>query len=363
MIRMMLAVLVRMMLVVIALAAGPVVHASALQPPEGRRIRVAVVMTEGAVVIDYAGPWEVFENVHTGAGDMDQQMPFELYTVGRDRQPIHTSGGTKPGMTVVPDYGFADAPVPDVVVVGAQSGDEQLGPWLRKLHEQHALIMSVCTGAFRVAEAGLLDGKPATTYHASLQRLANQYPHIDVRSSVRYVQSDPLIVTAGGLSSGIDSALHVVELYYGAQVAQATADTMEYQGQGWKTNAGAGEPKQVLPTIPLAYRDHETVWQGTFLPDYPKPKPEMPVVLHLALVDGQYRGTIDAPTESMIGEPLDDVRVDHGSIHFTLASDRGRVDFSGTMTADRISGKVTHGGGSSTPLTLSKAAPSSQAAR
>src|SRR5204862_20218 len=128
--------------------------------------------------------------------------------------------------------------------------------------------------------------------------------------------------------------------------AQATADYMEYQGQGWKTNAGAGEPKQVLPTIPLAYRDHETVWQGTFLPDYPKPKPEMPVVLHLALVDGQYRGTLDAPTESMIGEPLDDVRVDHGSIHFTLASEHGPVDFSGSMTARRISGTVTHGGGS-----------------
>jgi len=179
------------------------------------------------------------------------------------------------------------------------------------------------------------------------------------------VQSDPLIVTAGGLSSGIDSALHVVELYYGAQVAQATADNMEYQGQGWKTNAGAGEPKQVLPTIPLAYRDHETIWQGTFLPEYPKPKPGMPVVLHLALVDGQYRGTIDVPTESMIGEPLDDVRVDHGSIHFTLASEHGPVDFRGTMTADRISGKVTHGGGSSTPLTLtlSKVRPSSQATR
>jgi len=74
--------------------------------------------------------------------------------VGRDRQPIHTSGGMKPGMTVVPDYGFADAPAPDVVVVGAQSGDDQLGPWLRKVNEQHALIMSVCTGAFRVAQAG-----------------------------------------------------------------------------------------------------------------------------------------------------------------------------------------------------------------
>src|SRR5205807_8963990 len=85
MIRMMLAVLVRMMIVVIALAAGPVAHAGALQPPEGRKIRVAVVMTEGAVVIDSAGPWEAFETVHTGAGDMDRQMPSELDTVARGR--------------------------------------------------------------------------------------------------------------------------------------------------------------------------------------------------------------------------------------------------------------------------------------
>src|SRR5437588_743669 len=118
-----------------------------------------------------------------------------------------------------------------------------------------------------------------------------------------------------------------------------------------------------MPTIPLAYRDHERIWQGTFLPEYPKPKPEMPVVLHLALVDGQYRGTIDAPTESMIGEPLDDVRVDHGSIHFTLASAHGPVGFSGTMTAKRITGAVTHSGGSPMPLTLGNDAPASQAAR
>jgi putative intracellular protease/amidase len=291
---------------------------------------------------------------------MDQQMPFELYTVGRDRKPIHTSGGSKPGMTIVPDYGFADAPTPDVVVVGAQSGDKELSPWLRKVHAERALVMSVCTGAFKLAEAGLLDGKAATTHHASLQRLANQYPGIDVRSSVRYVESDPLILTAGGLSSGIDSALHVVELYYGPKVAQATAEYMEYQGQGWKTNLGAGEPKQVQPTIPVAYRGHETRWQGTFLPEYPKTTPELPVVVHLALVNGQYRGTIDAPTESMVGEPLDDVRVDHGSVHFTLASEDGPLDFSGTMTADKISGQMTHEG-SSTPLSLTKATAGSGA--
>jgi putative intracellular protease/amidase len=347
-----------LLFVALVVTAGASARASALQPPQGRKIRVAVVMTEGAVVIDYAGPWEVFENVHVGGGDMDEQMPFELYTVGRDRQPIHTSGGMKPGMTVVPDYGFADAPAPDVVVVGAQRGDEQLAPWLRKMHAQRALIMSVCTGAFRLAEAGLLDGKQATTHHQALQRLANQYPRITVRSSVRYVESDPLILTAGGLSSGIDSALHVVDLYYGAKVAEATAEYMEYQGQGWKTNAGAGEPRQVAPTIPAADRGHETLWRGTFLPAYPKSEPEVPVIVHLALVDGQYRATVDTPTQSSFGEPLDDVRIEHGNIRFTVASDHGPMQFTGTMTADRISGNLVHQG-SATPLTLSKAGSSS----
>ena len=341
-------------LAVLLLVGAAGAHAGTLRPPEGRKIRVAVVLTEGAVVIDYAGPWEVFENVHVGSGGMDQQMIFELYTVGRDRNPIHTSGGMKPGMTVIPDYAFADAPAPDVVVVGAQTGDDRLGPWLRKVHDQHALIMSVCTGAFRLAQAGLLDGKPATTHHAALQRLANQYPHIAVQSSVRYVESDPLIVTAGGLSSGIDAALHVVELYYGPKVAEATADYMEYQGQGWKTNMGAGQPQQVLPTIPLADRARETVWQGTFLPAYPQPEPKVPIIVHLAQVDGQYRATMDAPSESMIGEPLENVRLARGALLFSLPSDHGALAFSGTMTADRISGNLEHDG-TSTPLTLTRA--------
>jgi putative intracellular protease/amidase len=345
---------------VLVMVAGAPANGTALQPPEGRKIRVAVVLTEGAVVIDYAGPWEVFSNVHTGSGSMDQQMPFDLYTVGRDRNPIHTAGVTKPGMTVIPDYGFADAPDPDVVVVGAQSGDDQLGPWLRKVHAQHALIMSVCTGAFRLAQAGLLDGKPATTHHAFLQRLANQYPRIAVQSSVRYVQSEPLLLTAGGLSSGIDSALHVVELYYGPQVAQAAADYMEYQGQGWKTNAGSGQPKQVQPTIPLVYRDRETLWQGVYHPAYPKPEPELPLVLHLARVEGQYRATIDVPSESTFGLTLDEVRADRGRLQFSLVLDDGPLDFSGTMTTDRISGNLTHDG-SVTPLTLSKVNPPSAA--
>jgi putative intracellular protease/amidase len=329
----------------------PVQH---LQPPQGRHIEVAFVLSEGAVMIDFAGPWEVFQDAMPVAANGTAEMPFDLYTVAPSRAPLHTSGGSRPGMTVTPDFTFADAPAPDVVVVGAQSGGAGLTAWLKKVHAEHALILSVCTGAFRLAETGLLDGKSATTYHHALQRFANQYPGVAVRSSVRYVQADPLIVTAGGLSSGIDAALHVVELYFGRPVAQATADDMEYQGEGWKTNIGRGEQHDVPPTIPLAYRDRTTHWQGVFLPAYPQTQPQQTLVLNLAQTEQGYLATLDVPEARVFGEPVN-VRVSEGRITLTLDSDHGPLSFSGTLQADAISGTLS-GDGKSTPLNLSKVA-------
>jgi len=335
--------LIALSLTALALPAGE------LKPPEGRDIRVAFVLSEGAVVIDFTGPWEVFQDtmVPQGAG---QRMPFELYTVAASREPVHTSGNGRKGFTVVPDYSFADAPAPDVVVVGAQSGAPGLADWLRKVHAEHALILTVCTGVFRLAESGLLDGRSATTHHESLQRFANQYPAIAVQSSVRYVEAEPRIVTAGGLSSGIDAALHVVAQYYGPQVAQATADEMEYQGQGWKSNAGNGERREVRPTIPLAYRDATTHWQGVLLPEYPKPEPQLAVTLNLAEIDGRYVATLDVPAQRTVGEPVD-VHMEPGRITLTLPSEGGPLTYSGKMTRDTISGRVS-GEHVSIPLTL-----------
>jgi putative intracellular protease/amidase len=334
--------------------AAPDTAAQHLQPPKGRHIEVAFVLSEGAVMIDFAGPWEVFQDAMPPAAGGAPEMPFDLYTVAPSRAPLHTSGGSRRGMTVTPDFTFADAPAPDVVVVGAQSGGPGLTAWLKKVHAEHALILSVCTGVFRLAETGLLEGKSATTYHHALQRFANQYPGVAVRSSVRYVQADPMIVTAGGLSSGIDAALHVVELYFGRSVAQATADDMEYQGEGWKTNVGLGEQHDVQPTIPLAYRDRATHWQGVFLPAYPQAQPQQTVVLNLAQTDQGYRATLDVPGERLFGEPVK-VRVSEGRISFTLDTDHGRLAFSGTLSADVISGAV-NGDGKSTPLRLTKVA-------
>ncbi|HEX2059248.1 MAG TPA: DJ-1/PfpI family protein [Thermoanaerobaculia bacterium] len=201
-----------------------------LTPPADNRIRVAFVLTEGATMIDFAGPWEVFQDVMFDK-DGRHVMPFELYTVSDTRAPIRTSGGMK----VVPDYTFDDAPQPRVVVVGAQRGrSEKMLGWLRAQYGRADIVMSVCTGAFKLGLAGLLDGKRATTHHDFYDRFAKEVPKAELVKSTRFVKGDDKLYTAGGLTSGIDLALHVVELYYGRETAERTATYMEYESTSWK---------------------------------------------------------------------------------------------------------------------------------
>ena len=201
-----------------------------LTPPAKGKIPVAFAISEGATVIDFAGPWEVFQDVmipHRGS-NMDEQMPFQLYTVSEKAEPITGSGGLK----LVPDYTFDSAPQPKVIVVGAQRGSKALHAWLNKNLTSTDLIMSVCTGAFQLGRAGLLAGKSATTHHDFFEQFAKAFPDVSLKRGLRFVEEER-VSTAGGLSSGIDLALHVVERYYGREVAQNTAAYMEYQGKGW----------------------------------------------------------------------------------------------------------------------------------
>jgi putative intracellular protease/amidase/YHS domain-containing protein len=202
-------------------------EASPIKPPAQGSIPVAFLVSNGAVIIDFCGPWEVFQDVMIPAR-MDH--PFHLYTVAETTQPIRASGGMK----IVPEYTFATAPAPKVVVIPAQRGrSEATLAWIRKSAKSADLIMSVCTGAFLLAETGLLSGKAATTHHSGFQDFAMEFPDIQVRRGARFVEAGNL-ATAGGLSSGIDLALRVVERYYGREAAEKTAYQMEYQGQGWR---------------------------------------------------------------------------------------------------------------------------------
>jgi len=210
-------------------AKGLATEKSKLIPPANGPIQVALVISEGVNVIDFSGPWGVFSSVMLGGGTDHSMhiMPFDLITVS-DKTEIVTSGGLK----IVPSYTFANVPPTKVVVIPAQQGSDAMIEWLRKVAPSTDVTMSVCTGAFKLAKAGLLSGKSATTHHDYLDKLQKEYPDIQVKRGVRFVESEK-ISTAGGLTSGTDLALRVVERYFGRDVAQTTATYMEYQGKGW----------------------------------------------------------------------------------------------------------------------------------
>jgi len=111
--------------------------------------------------------------------------------------------------------------------------------------------MSVCTGAFVLAKTGLLSGKAATTFHGAFVSFANEFPEIHLKRGARFVE-DGNLATAGGLSSGIDLALRVVERYFGREIAQKTAYNMEYQGLGWMNP----DSNQAYSATPVSTAEH-----------------------------------------------------------------------------------------------------------
>jgi transcriptional regulator GlxA family with amidase domain len=213
------------------LAAVSLLSATVCEADSRPKVRVAFVISDGFDVIDFAGPWEVFQDVMLGSAHDDMDHPYELFTVSSSKGAVTSSGGA----SVVPRYTLEDAPRADLIVIGAQSDNSaQLLAWLESQHAARVTIMSVCTGARKLALAGLLDGKQATSHHEFLAEFEQKFPQVRWRSARRYVRSDETIYTAGGLTSGVDLALHLVAARFGADVAQKTADYLEYRGNGWK---------------------------------------------------------------------------------------------------------------------------------
>ncbi|MGX6607744.1 DJ-1/PfpI family protein [Micromonosporaceae bacterium Da 78-11] len=198
-----------------------------LDPPASGTITVAFLLSPQAELVDFSGPWGVFEYVHLDDGS----SPFNLYTVAATTEPVRISGG----MVLVPGHDVESAPRPDIVVVPAMDM-EQVAPelldWLRRVHHDTAVTMSVCNGSFVLGQAGLLDGRTATAHHAGYNALRALFPDVTVIRGVRFVE-DGKIATAGGLTSGTDLALRIVERYYGRDLAHRTATYLEYQGTGW----------------------------------------------------------------------------------------------------------------------------------
>ena len=185
---------------------------------------IAFYLQDGVEVLDFAGPMEVFSY----AG-------YKVFTVSATKSPITSQGILK----VVPDYSIEDAPKADILAFfGGNSNQATNNPkvieWV-KSQEDIQYHFSVCTGAFILAEADILDGKTATTFLNALDNLEDSYPEIDVRKNVRFVDNGKVITTAG-ISAGIDGALHLVAKLQGLNAAKRTAYYMEYDN--WNIGDG-----------------------------------------------------------------------------------------------------------------------------
>jgi transcriptional regulator GlxA family with amidase domain len=205
---------------------------SPLIPPKGRKIRVAFVVSNPFNLIDMAGPMQTFVQAQLPPFGDKGAYPFETFTVGDSKQPITAYGG----LQVTPNYTFDNAPDADIVVVGAQSIRDKDGyfSYLRRLSANRKVVMSVCTGVAVLAAAGLLDGKVATSHHDYIDDFSKRYPKVKFLADKAYVRSAPLLFTAGGETSGFELALHIVQLYFGRDVALKTARSMEYRGPAWQ---------------------------------------------------------------------------------------------------------------------------------
>ena len=200
-------------------------------------IVVEFVVTDGTDMIDFTGPAEVFNFVQIPGQD---DSPYITYIVSDKLDPVKLIGG----FVVTPNYTFDTAPPADLVFVPGHappfiSPTQKELDWLRARHDQKQTVISVCTGAFDLGRAGLLDGKQATTHHGAFSYFQKTFPAVTIAHGKRYVQADPNLITAGGLSSGIDLALHMVDMRFGRTVAEQTAAVLEYQGTGWITNTSS----------------------------------------------------------------------------------------------------------------------------
>lgn len=208
-------------------------------PVEGK-LPVAFVIGDNAEVLDFCGPLEVFAFAWTKEG-----VPlFEPYMVAGSMEPVKVGGG----MRVLPDYTFANAPAPKVIVIPAmsmESASEEMCEWIRNASKTTDVTMSVCNGAFVLAKTGVMAGKRCTCHHGGYFRFAGLHPDVQLVRGARFVEQGNL-ASAGGVSSGIDLALRVVERYLGTELTVNLADGIEYQGKGWQ-NPNSNEPYAVLP--------------------------------------------------------------------------------------------------------------------
>lgn len=206
--------------------------------------RVDILLFPQVEVLDFAGPYEVFTTASRMAARLmsGSVPPFEVRTVASAAGPVRA----RAGLQALADAGFADAAPPAAVlvvpggVVDDVRRDEATLRWIAEAAAGAELVASVCTGAFLLADAGLIAaGTPVTTHWEDIADLRRAHPALNVREGLRWVDGGRIangraaLVTSAGISAGIDMSLHLVERLAGRALAERTARQMDFE---WTEN-------------------------------------------------------------------------------------------------------------------------------
>ena len=272
---------------------APVDSAAAPTHDPGKPTAVILLGPEGANAADVLAPYEVF--AATGA--------FNLYTVAPERQPVPLTGN----LDLIPDLSLAQLDQrlpagPEVIVVPqlsevASGLPPSIAPVIAWLQRQRAqgdpLLVSVCVGAQVLAEAGLLDGRPATSHWLGLIGLRRDYPQEDWQDGVTYIDDGDLITTAGVLS-GVDGALRVIERMVGPAAAEQAAQAVR-----WPAYSPGG------PTPIQRFRPAPTDLVGLLSAGYRWDRPTMGVLLTDGVTETELASAFRPYTElSYLARPL-----------------------------------------------------------
>jgi transcriptional regulator GlxA family with amidase domain len=197
---------------------------------------VGIFLFDDVEILDFAGPFEVFataSRVKTRI-EPDAEIPFRVFTVAERVGPIKTRGGLR----VEPHFNFLDHPRIDVLIipggeVSAVLARKEVVEWIEGVANSAKITASVCTGAFLLAQAGLLDGRRATTHWEDVEDLRIMFPAVRVEEGPRWLSSDR-VVTSAGISAGLDMSLYLVSRLCDEELAARTARQMDY---AWRSSA------------------------------------------------------------------------------------------------------------------------------
>jgi len=190
---------------------------------------VGILIFDDVEVLDFCGPFEVFSIARPIGENSDEHKLFNVATVAEEEKIITCRGG----LLVKPHTTIENHPFLDILVIPGGQGtrrerhNQRLLDWIVQQEQHTHLTTSVCTGAFLLAEPGLLEQHRATTHWASIEWMRSTYPSVEMIADARVVDEGH-IITSAGVSAGIDMSLHVVSRMYGVDVAVWTARRMEY---------------------------------------------------------------------------------------------------------------------------------------